>query len=243
MPAISLAPPARFLLRGSVLVAVFSTLWWLAPINPLQSLLLTAAEAGGALLFSGRSKLTITEAANGDWTFDVPIEPIVPPTPPGAVRQQIYSISFDLARSDAGGFTFGMPVFWAVILAAPGLRRNWRLLLVGTLAMVLLEVALLLITVEILAYKSLAQILQSHDPAGGWFLRSSEYLAVNVMPYLLPFTVAITLHREVREHIFQWAAFSAASAPHRRQTKLSSARRSLDKAQSGCRTSRKSRRG
>jgi hypothetical protein len=69
------------------------------------------------------------------------------------------------------------------------------------------------ISVKILAYKSLAQILQSHDPVGGWFLRYSEYLAVNAIPYLLPFVVAIRLHREVREHIFQWAAPVAASAP------------------------------
>ena len=213
MPAISLSPPARFLVRGSLLLATLLTLWWLVLINPLQSLLQTAAQAGGALLFSGRSKFTITEAANRDWAFDVPIEPIVPPTPPGAVPQMLYSIGFELARSDAGGFTFGMPVFWAVILAAPKLRRNWRLLLVGTLAMAVLEVVLLLITVEILAYKSLAQILQSHDPVGGWFLRYGEYLAVNAIPYLLPFAVAIALHREVREHIFQWAAFAAASAP------------------------------
>jgi hypothetical protein len=198
-------------------VAAFLTLWWLVLINPLQSLLQTAAEAGGALLFSGRSELTITEAANGDWAFDVPIEPIVLPTPPGAVPRQIYSIGFDLARSDAGGFTFGLPVFWALILAAPDFRRNWRSLLIGTLVMAVLEVALLLITVKILAYKSLAQILQSHDPVGGWFLRYGEYLAVNAIPYLLPFAVAITLHREVRERIFQWAApvpVPAPQAPH-----------------------------
>jgi hypothetical protein len=206
MPAISLSPPARFLLRGSVLLAAFLTLWWLVLINPLQSLLQTAAEAGGALLISGRSQLTITEAANGDWTFEIPIEPIVPPTPPGAVPQMIYSIAFDLARSDAGGFTFGMPVFWALILAAPELRRNWRSLLAGTSTMAVLEVALLLITVKILAYKSLAQILQSHDPVGSWFLRYSEYLAVNAIPYLLPFAVALTLHRDMREQIFAVSA-------------------------------------
>ncbi len=212
MPAISLSPPARFLLRGSVLLAALSTLWWLVLIDPLQSLLRTAAEAGGALLFSGRSKLTIAVAANGDWTTEVPIEPIVPPTPPGAVPQQIYSIDFDLARSDAGGFTFGLPVFWALILAAPDLRRNWRSLLVGTLTMAVLEVALLLITFKILAYRSLAQIMQSHDPVGGWFLKWGEYLAVNAIPYLLPFAAAIALHRELRQQIFQWAAPAAASA-------------------------------
>ena len=213
MPAISLSPPARFLLRGSVLLAALLTLWWLVLINPLQSLLQAAAATGGAWLFSGSSELTITDAANGDWAFEVPIEPVVPPTPPGAAPQQIYSIGFDLARADAGGFTFGLPVFWALMLAAPELRRNWRSLITGTFVMALLEVVLLLLTVKILAYKSLAQVLHSHDPVGGWFLRCGEYLAVNAIPYLLPFAVAIVLHRELREQMFQWAAPIAASAP------------------------------
>lgn len=205
MPEFSLSPPTRFLLRGSVLLASLLTLWWLVLINPLQFLLRIATEAGGALVFDGHSSLTITDAANGDWTFEVPIEPIVPPTPPGQTPRQIYSIDFDLARPDAIGFTFGLPVFWALMLAGPHLRRNLRPLFAGTFAMGVLEVALLLTTVKILAYKSLAQILQSHDPVQVWFLRFGEYLAVNAIPYLLPFVVAITLHRELREQMFQWA--------------------------------------
>jgi len=93
-----------------------------------------------------------------------------------------------------------------LILAAPDLRRNWRSMLPGTLAMAVLEVALLLITVKILVYKSSAQFLQSHEPVQGWLSRYGEYLAVNAIPYLLPFVVAIMLHRDLRGRIFQWAA-------------------------------------
>ena len=188
-------PPAtRFLLRGSALVVVLLTLWWLVPWNPLQFLLRQAAHVTGAL--------SITEIANGDWTFEVPLEATLPRTLTNPVPEQIHSIDFDLDRSDAGAFSFGLPVFWAVMLAAPGLRRNLRPLLLGTLAMALLEVALLLITAETLAHQSLAHLLHSQDPLGTWFLTFSNYLAVNSIPYVLPFAIALWLHRELRDQIF-----------------------------------------
>jgi hypothetical protein len=199
----SLSPATRFLLRGSALVVALLTLWWLSPLNPLLSLLRQTTLGIGAVLAPGPSTLTITEIDNGDWAFTVPIEATLPRTAdrPGALR--IHSIDFDLARSDAGAFTFGLPVFWAVMLAAPGLRRNLRPLLWGTLAMALSEVALVLITAETVAHMSLANLLPVQDPMGGWFLRFSQHLTVNSIPYLLPFAVALWVHRELREQIFQ----------------------------------------
>jgi hypothetical protein len=196
----NLPPATRFLLRGSALVVVLLTLWWLAPWNPLLLLLRQAARVSGAMLLS--PTLSITEIANGDWTFEVPLEATLPRTLTNPVPEQIHSIDFDLARSDAGAFSFGLPVFWAVMLAAPGLRRNLRPLLLGTLAMALLEVALLLITAETLAHQTLAHLLHSEDPIGTWCLTFSNYLAVNSIPYVLPFAIALWLHRELRAQIF-----------------------------------------
>jgi hypothetical protein len=198
----NLTPPLRFLLRGSALVAALLTLWWVVPLNPLLFLLRHTAPVIGGVLWSGPSTLTITEIANGDWTFQVPLEATLPRTAANPAAQQIHSIDFDLARSDAGAFTFGVPAFWAVMLAAPRLRRNLRPLLLGTLAMALFETALVLITAQTLAHASLAHLLRSENPIEGWIFKFTEYLAVNSVPYLLPFAVALWLHRDLRGQIF-----------------------------------------
>ena len=104
------------------------------------------------------------------------------------------------------------------MLAPPGLRRNLRPLLLGTLGMAVAEVLLLLITAWIVAHKTLAQLLQSQDAVAGWFLHFGDYLAVDALPYLIPFAVAIWLHRELREQMFHWVGAAAEKDAARRSS-------------------------
>ena len=118
----------------------------------------------------------------------------VTPTP-----RQIDSIDFDLARTDVIGFTFSLPVFWAVVLAAPGWRRNLRPLLAGTGLIALVELMLLLTFAATSAHKAAAAILSM--PMGTfetWLLSFSDYLTVLVVPYLAPIVVAFAVHHELR---------------------------------------------
>lgn len=200
-----LSPPARFLLRGSLLIAVLLTIWWLVLFNPLLAMLRDASELGGALLFSGPARFQISQTAAGDWTFRVPMEATIR----DGVERRIHSIDFDLARADAGGFTFSLPVFWALMLAAPELRRNRLALLWGTLLVAALEVALVLITAEISAYSSLGQLMHLDEPARRWVLRFAGYLSVNAVPYVLPFVAALWLHRDLRSQILEGTALAA----------------------------------
>jgi hypothetical protein len=149
--------------------------------------------AGGFLL--------IQENPAGDWTLRVPLEMTLPATPQRQA-QQISSIDFDLARKDIVSFTFSLPLFWAVVLAAPGLRRGLRPLLLGTVLMSVVELLLLLAFVQIGARNAAAQYAGSQDEVGRWFRRAAEYLVVNVLPYAVPFVVALSLHRGLREAIF-----------------------------------------
>jgi hypothetical protein len=206
MPSISLKPQARFLLLGSALLAALLILWWLVLMNPLLFLLHQAVDVCGGVVSSGAAAFSVTETPSGDWTFEVPLEAVLPPSPANPAPQQIHSISFDMARSVAGAFTFGLPVYWALMLAAPGIRRNIRPLLLGTLAVAILEIVLALLTAEILAQVTLARMVRAHDPIGHWFLRFGYYLAVDTIPYLMPFAVAICSHRELREQVFNWAS-------------------------------------
>lgn len=223
MPA--LKPQARFLLRGSALLIALLVLWWFVLLNPLLYLIKAGAEVCGSLVFGGPSHW-ITETAGGDWTVEVPLEATIQPPPgqPGPPTH-VHSIDFDLARSDAGAFTFGLPTFWALALAAPGVRRSLRPLILGTLVVSLLEIVLLLIFVEIFAHRTAAQWAPP-DALAAWGLHFGDYLVVNVIPYVLPFVVAIWLDGRLRWQIFRWGSDPAATVEAKPAAKPAQRRRS-----------------
>jgi hypothetical protein len=201
-----LKPQTRFLLRGSALLIGLLTLWWFVMLNPLLSTLEAAGGVVGALVLGGRSGELIQENPSGDWSFRVPLEKTIPATP-GQPAQQIHSIDFDMPRGDVIAFTFSLPVFWAVILAAPGLRRSLGPLAIGTVIMAAVELAFLLLFAEISARKAAAQLVPgSQGPAQAWLLHFGEYLTVSVLPYATPFLIAFAVHRDLRWHVFQWGS-------------------------------------
>jgi hypothetical protein len=214
MPAFE--PQTRFLLRGSALLIGLLTLWWFVLLGPMLYLL---KGAGGGFL-------PIQENLSGDWTFRVPLEKTLPATPRQPVAQQIHSIDFDMPRTDVIAFTFSLPVFWAIILAAPGVRRNLRPLLLGTALMSAVELLLLLVFAQITARNVVSQLAGGEDAAGQWIRHVGEYLVVSVLPYAVPFVVALSLHRELRGEVFHWTkvaeipvASRPAGRPERRRAK------------------------
>ena len=186
-----LEPQIRFLLRGSALLIALLTLWWFALLGPMLYLLKGAAEAF----------VSIEETPAGDWTLRVPLEEILPATRQHPVAQQIRSIDFDLPRGDAIAFTFSLPVYWAIILAAPGWKRSLRPILLGTVLVWAIEVALLLVFAQITARNALSQFGGIADTDGRWIRHVAEYLVVNLLPYIVPFAVALWMHRELRGQV------------------------------------------
>ena len=183
----------RFLLCGSVLLIGLLALWWFALVGPMLSVL-----KGAAGLF-----VVIQENPSGDWTLRVPLDKVLPATPQQPVAQRIHSVDFDMPRSDVITFTFSLPVFWAIVLAAPGVRRSLRPLLLGTALISAFELLLMLVFAQITAWNVVYQ-LGAGDASGKWIRHVGEYLVVNVLPYAVPFLVAVSLHRELREAIFPW---------------------------------------
>ena len=209
MPA--LKPQIRFLLRGSALLGGLLTLWWFVLLGPMLYLLKGAGEVF----------MHIEETPNGGWTLRVPLEKTLPATPQHPFAQQIHSIDFDMPRSDTIAFTFSIPVYWAIVLAAPGLRRSLRPLLLGTALMSVVEVAMLLVFAGITARNVASQLGGTGgttgdvtgDAAGQWIRHVGEYLIANVLPYAVPFVLALSLHRELRAAVFPWGREAAAPAP------------------------------
>jgi hypothetical protein len=209
MPALKLQ--TRFLLRGTALITSLLIVWWFLLQDPMRSLLKASVELCGSFVFGLPTSKLLTVAPGGDWTFEIPIEF----TAPGASTADAssngdlvhyHSIDFDLALSDVSAFTFSVPLYWAIILAAPGAWRSRRALVQGTLLMALLEIVLLLILIEIFAHKTAAQMAHSQDTVTNWLLRFSEYLVVSAIPYVAPFVAAIWLQPELRRHILGWAS-------------------------------------
>jgi hypothetical protein len=207
------SPQSRFLLRGSVLLILLLALWWFVLANPLLFLLRGFMETFGSTILGGNPSELVQETAAGDWRMRVPLEAIVqdPTQPSGLLR--IHSVDFDIARSDVITFTFSLPVFWAIVLAAPGIRRAAQPLVTGTLWVAVLEIVLLLIYVEIFAHNAAAQSTHSQSELSAWFLRFGEYLVILVIPYAAPFLIAISVHRELRSQMLGWAAARPASQP------------------------------
>ncbi len=187
----ALEPQTRFLLRGSALLIGLLTLWWFALLGPMLYVLKGAA---GAFV-------SIEYTAAGDWSLHVPLHAILPATREHPVAQEIRSIDFDLSRSDAIAFTFSLPVYWAIILAAPDVKRSLRPLLLGTVLVSAIEVALLLVFAEFTARDAVSQFSGRADVEGGWLRHVGEYLIVDVLPYIGPFVVAISLHGKLRTQV------------------------------------------
>lgn len=203
-----MSPPkaqTRFLLRGSALLIAFLTLWWFALLTPMLWVLEGVGGLAGGLLLGASNGELIHQNASGDWTFHVPLEMTLS-SQAGQPAQQVHSIDFDMPRSDVIAFTFSLPVFWAIALAMPGWRRNWRPLVLGTVITATLEVVLLVAFAEISAHKAAAQLSGIEGAADTWILRFGEYLAVSVLPYAAPMIIALAVNPGLRWQIFQWGA-------------------------------------
>lgn len=219
MPDSRVGPQARFLLRGSALVLVMLGLWWFVLLNPLVDVLRGAVQICGSVIWGTPASQLLTETAVGDWSFEFPIEFREPLAPPRAGFQQIHSLGFDIPRPSVLAFTFSLPVFWALMLAAPGLRRNGRALLLGTVAMVTVETALVLAMVEISAHQVAGQLARTETGSSQWALHFGQYLSVDVIPFVAPFLMALWLHDELRSAIFGGGAESlpkTARADHKK---------------------------
>ena len=185
-------PHTRFLLRGSALLIGLLTLWWFVLLDPMLYLLKGAA--GGFI--------RIDENASGDWTVRVPLEKTLPATELQPVARQLHSIYFDIPRTDAITFTFSLLVYWAIVLATPNWWRSLRPLLIGTVLMCCAELGLLLVFARITAGGAASQLGGYPDVAGKWIRNFGVYLVVNVLPYAVPFVVALSVHRALRQEVF-----------------------------------------
>jgi len=190
---------ARFLARASVAIIGISALWWFLLLPPLLSVLKGSAELLAALAFRDTPCELVTETIPDAWHVCLPTQATVK-NAAGAGFTRLSSIEFDMPRTDVYIFTFGLPVFCALMMAAARRGRWWRELVTGAVLTELLEVILFLLFLKTFAYGASS----GHDAMSSWFVRFSQYFEVNVMPDVAPFLIALTVNGELRGKVVGW---------------------------------------
>jgi len=193
-------PQVRLLLRGSALLITMLSLWWLVLQPPMLFLLRLSGSISLRLLSNADSTEPIAVDALGDWNFHIPIEDTLGETIQKNGPVQFRNIEFTIPRQDVVIFTFSLPVYWAMVLATPIGRI--RALIWGTALVFMVEVACLLVHVEIIAYASAAQLHLAADGLGTWSREFGSRLVVSVIPFAAPVVAAVALHRGLKSQIF-----------------------------------------
>lgn len=185
--------PVRFLIRGSILLIVILVLWRTVLVDPLLMLLRFQME--GILPSHG----TVAGAATSDWYFTFPL------TLSGAT----YTANVTIPRKDIVAFTFAIPVYWAISLAMPLGKaefKSWLFsLIAGTVLVDFINILLLLTFLNVQIWKILQQVRPTAGGFTTWGYSLAEYLAVAVIPYIAPILTAISFHKELRKQIFRSA--------------------------------------
>ena len=194
-----------FLLRGLVLLPAMLALWWLLLLNPLLAMLRASAEIALRALPRAGALTRITEETGGDWAIRMPL-----PNPLEATAQQMFGsnqarpvrtrfLTLRLPRGSIIRFTMSMPLFWAIVLAAPLSRRTARAVVAGS---ALLAVLALLSGALFVVCTIHQQIPLVSSRAGAFALDLSHYLNVDALPYLAAIVLAFWLHADLRSQVF-----------------------------------------
>ena len=204
-------------------------LWWFVLLNPLLAGLRFSAEWTLRLLSGGSSVSHVTIGPDRNWTFQVPApaavvnqertQQMLGAAAAGSGRIKIRSMKVEGAARYPILFTVSLPLYWAILLAAPGRRRLLLRMACGTEVLAILA----LLSIAVYAVRLAGGYFQlTTEGLPGFLTDSAMYLAVGVAPYLGPVLVALSLDGELRELILTAGAEPAAvstvsAAPRRRK--------------------------
>jgi hypothetical protein len=198
-----LSPQTAFLLRAVACLAALFALWWFLLLPPLLAweristdLLLSAFP--DAPLQTGASV-----SADGVWVLQAPARVH------GATR----NIRVELPPRLPIQLTVGLPLFWAILAAAPRASRFWRAPVAGTALLLLLPPFGLLAyaahVVQIYVFPA-APVLAARGIAG------VDYVMSTVAPFIAPVLLALWLHPELAATVLGQMSGSAETPSRRR---------------------------
>ncbi len=212
-------PQLRFVARAAILLLAATSLWYWVLLRPLITGLRLSTDLMVRLL-PGSGSASITVDPNGDWEVPIPITALsekfresVSSYVPKDDRagRELRSVKVAVLSAALSLFTLGLPLYWAVILAAPRGERRWRALLTGTG----LVLAVALVSCVIHVADVAAPYLWSLSPSAKQAIDALEYLGTHIAPTVVPLAIAPMLYPSLRRTIFPWETESAPADPAR----------------------------
>jgi hypothetical protein len=179
------------------------------------------------LLPGGSSVSHVTIGPDRNWTFQVPApaavvnqertQQLLGAAAAGSGRIRVRSMKVEGAATYPILFTVSLPLYWAILLAAPG-RRRLLPMACGTA----LLAAFALLSIAVYAVRLVGGYFHlAMEGFPGFLMDSAVYLATGVVPYLSPVLVALSLDGELRAVILAGEAAPAVAAvpaaPRRRK--------------------------
>jgi hypothetical protein len=182
----------RFLLRASLLFIAFLLLWWFVLRLPLLDWVQFSAEFILQHFPGVHSPTSVNIEAGRVWSLQVPV--------PGG-----RSVHLRAAEYLPTLYTVALPLYWAVLFAAPWSRRIWGAFAIGTAILLLVPAVSLLIYA---AHAVKQNLYRDAAPALGYALNFADYLGASVMPYVFPPLLALALYPDLRSLVLTGTPFA-----------------------------------
>lgn len=176
-----LSSQTSFLLRAAGALAVFLALWWFLLLPPLLGWERISTDLLLSLFPDAPLQTGATIDGAGTWVLQAPAR----------VRGVTRNIRLELPPRLPIQLTVGLPLFWAILAAAPRTPRPWRALLAGSAALLALPplglIAYAAHVVQLYVFPD-APIVMARTIAG------IDYVASTVAPFIAPVLLAVGLH-------------------------------------------------
>lgn len=203
-------PQFRFLLRACGILTGMFLVWWILLVDPL----LVWVRYSGDLVLGWAPGAAegehITIKPDGNWMLRLPVpaaaagradlQQIAGAGSPGAQPKKVRSFKLEISRGKVALFTVALPLYWALMLAAPG-KKRLRMLAYGSAG---IAVAMpFTLTLDGMGAIRLYFHIQS-TPFTGFLWTAAGYLNSQVLPYAAPLFLALWLNPELRAQVFAW---------------------------------------
>jgi hypothetical protein len=192
------SPQSRFLARASFCFATLLAAWWFLLLPPLLGWTRLSTDFLLNAIPGAPLKTGVTVNPEGVWAMQAPIK----------VAGVWRNVRVETGRRLPRQLTIAIPLFWAILLAAPRTRRAWGVWLGGSAVLLLIPPAGLILyaahVAQLYVFPNLAA------PARG-AIAAADYVASTVVPYFGPVLIALAIHPEFRRAVLMTDVVEEAS--------------------------------